>query len=179
MNNKNNNKIREIFGFTFQNQLESHESWFVNAISFHEASIVLYESKENINQGFQIFLYNAALSLELILKATLAARGDNIPASHILNDLCSKVGISFDKDRNCTLELLTECFLWLSRYPVPTSEKKWNNYHDVKLKKHKICSQSGNTNTIRANPMRFPSIENYTFIWNKCLKQYKDYVEKI
>ena len=165
-------KTREIVGYTFQNQQENPELWYQNAVSFHEASVVIHENHQNISQTLRIFLFNAALSLELILKAILAAKGETIPSNHMLRDLCSEAKVALDKDQKCTLDLLTECFLWVSRYPAPTSDKKWDHYHDVIFEKHKIRTRSGNTYTTRADPNRFPSIENYKKIWKKCLDKY-------
>jgi len=173
-----NKKTREIVGYTFQKQQENHELWYSNALGFNEASLVLHKNQDEISQGLKIFLYNAALSLELMFKAILAAKGEVIPASHILINLCAKSKVNFDEDKKCTLELLTECFLWLSRYPAPTSEKRWGNYHDVIVEKHKICSKSGNTYTTRGNPKRFPSLENYEYIWDKCSKKYYEIIKK-
>lgn len=165
-------KIREIVGYTHQKQRENADIWYKNSLSFHEASIVLYENQERFSGALRIFQFNAALSLELIFKAILAAKGKSIPSIHFLLELCVNAEVELDEDQKCTLELLTESFLWLARYPVPNSEGQWDNFQDKILEKHIVRSQSGNTYSTLVNPKRFPSIENYTKIWEACLIKY-------
>jgi len=80
--------------------------------------------------------------------------------------------VELDEDQKYTLELLTEAIVWLAKYPAPKSEAKWDNFHDNILERHIVRSQSGNTHSTLANPKRFPSMENYTRIWEICLAKY-------
>jgi HEPN domain-containing protein len=73
---KGRKDIRKIIGYTQQEQRDSPDLWYKNSLSFNEASSVLYENHESISSGFRIFVFNAALSIELILKAILAAKGE-------------------------------------------------------------------------------------------------------
>lgn len=161
-------KIREITGYTHQKQQEDSDLWYKLSVSFHEASIVLYEQQERLS-GARIFQFNAVLSLELIFKAILAANGETIPSIHFLRELCVRAQVELDEHQKFTLDLLTESILWLGRYPVPKSEAQWDNFHDNIFEKHKVRLQSGNTHMTLSNRKRFPSMENYTRIWKSCL----------
>jgi len=165
-------RIREIIGYTHQKQRADADLWYRNSISFYEAAIVLHEYKERITGGLRIFQYNAALSLELIFKAILAAKGDDIPTIHILRELCVKADVQLNDDQKHTLDLLTENILWLARYPTPKTEGQWDSFHDKIIEKHIVRMKSSNTHTTLANPKRFPSIENYKSIWGICISKY-------
>lgn len=165
-------KTRDIIGYTHQKQQDNADLWYKQSVSFHEASIVLYEHQERISGALRIFHFNAALSLELIFKAILAAKGETIPTIHFLGELCKKAEVELDEHQKFTLDLLTESLLWLGRYPAPKSEAQWDNYHDNILKKHKVTFQSGNTHITMANRKRFPSMGNYTRIWELGLVKY-------
>ena len=165
-------RIREIIGYTHQEQLDNADLWYKSSISFHEASTVLYENRERVSGAEKIFQFNAALSLELIFKAILAAKEKAIPQTHKLSELSSMAEVDLDDDQICTLELLTECIVWLARYPSPKTEKKWDKFRDNILERHMVHSQSGNIHSTLANPKRFPTMENYTKIWEICLAKF-------
>ncbi len=169
-------KIREIIGYTYQKQRDNADLWYKQSVSFHEASIVLYEHQERISGALRIFQFNAALSLELIFKAILAAKGEPIPEIHILRELCTKAKVKLDEDQKFTLDLFTESIFWHARYPVPKSNAQWDNFHDNIFEKHIVRSQSGTTHTTLANQKRFPSMENYTRIWEICLVKYESVI---
>jgi HEPN domain-containing protein len=165
-------KIREIIGYTHQKQEDNADLWYKQSISFHEASIILYEHQERLSGALRMFQFNAALSLELIFKAILTAKGKTIPKIHLLGKLCTKAEVELDEHQKFTLDLLTESIMWLGRYPAPKSETQWDDFHDNIIEKHKIRLQSGNTHTTLANRKRFPSMENYTRIWGICRDKY-------
>ena len=164
-------KIREIIGYTHQEQLGNADIWYKKSISFHEAYIVLEEHKEHIND-VKIILYNAALSLELIFKAILAVKKEVITPTHKLSDLCINAGIQLDEDQKYTLDILTACIVWLARYPSPNKKEDWDSYHDNVFESCLVRSQSGNTQSALVNNKRFPTMENYMRIWEICLVKY-------
>ena len=71
-----------------------------------------------INQFNSFTLLVAALSLELIFKSILLAKGETIPPIHFLRKLCTQAEVEIDEDQKFTLDLLTEVLLWLGRYPL-------------------------------------------------------------
>jgi HEPN domain-containing protein len=168
---KDRKDIRNNIGYTHTEQLENADLWYNNSLSFNEASCVLYEYQEQVTGGLRVYLFNAALSLELILTAILAAKAEAIPTIHTLRELCIKAEVEFDEDQAFILDLLTESILLASWYPSSKSEVQWNNLHDNIIEKL-IRQQSGNHNSTLANQKRFPSLENYTKIWRICLVKY-------
>jgi hypothetical protein len=159
-------EIRRIAQHTFANQQSNEESWYGSAISFHEGANILWQHKDSIRRGSLVFLMNAALSIELLLKAIIVAKGGVAPQRHELLDLARDAEVAFSKDQKATLELLGEVLKWSGRYPVPNTEKAWDHYHDDVLERHMIREREGNVGRIRANPETFPSVENYEALWN-------------
>ncbi len=144
----------------------------VELSSFHDAAIVLHDAQERISLGFRVFAYNAALSLELVIKAILAAENKTIPAKHELRNLAKLADIPLDTDQLDTLDLLTEIIIWLGRYPAPKTEEKWDNFQDGILERHKVRSRSGNVGIVAIDTRRFPTKENYIRIWEACTAKY-------
>ena len=158
--------IRRITGYTFVGQRSNKESWYGLAVSFHDGAIVLGQHQDSISGGKWVFFANAALSIELLLKAILIARGKAAPRTHELSNLASMAGVAFTENQGATLELLTAMLKWSGRYPIPNREANWDDYHDRILKKHIITEQDGNITRVRANPETFPSIDAYEALWD-------------
>jgi len=109
---------------------------------------------------------NAALSIELLLKAIIVAKGRIAPKTHELLDLAREAGVAFSKNQKAMLELLCEFLKWSGRYPVPNTERDWDHYYDQVLEKHIIREREGNVGRVRANPETFPSDKNYEELWD-------------
>lgn len=77
-------EIRRIARHTFADQRSNEESWYNSAISFHEGANVLGQHKDSIHGGMLVFLTNAALSIELLLKAIIVAKGGIARTNHEL-----------------------------------------------------------------------------------------------
>jgi HEPN domain-containing protein len=123
-------KIREIVGHTYQKEVANAASWHRDAVSFHEAAAVSHDQKDNITVGFRVFVFNAGLSLELIIKAILAANRQQIPTKHDLRKLAENTTIAFTKDQLHTLDHISEIIVWRGRYPTPKGAKQWDRYYD-------------------------------------------------
>jgi HEPN domain-containing protein len=89
--------IRRITGYTFSNQQSNQESWYTSARSFHEGAGVLGQHKDSIQGGMRVFLANAALSIELLLKAIIVAKGEIAPKTHELRTLARTAGVAITK----------------------------------------------------------------------------------
>jgi HEPN domain-containing protein len=159
-------EIRRIAHHTFADQQSKEESWYSSAISFHEGANVLGQHEDSIHGGMRVFLTNAALSIELLLKAIIVAKGKIPPKTHELPGLARNAGIVFTKNQEATLELLGEVLKWSGRYPVPNIEKAWDHYYDDVHERHVIRERKGDVGITRANPETFPSIENYEKLWD-------------
>jgi HEPN domain-containing protein len=159
-------EIRRIAQHTFADQQSNEESWYSGAISYHEGANVLWQHKDSIHGGIRVFLTNAALSLELLLKAITVAKDGTTAKTHELLRLARDAGIAFTKNQEATLELLGEVLKWSGRYPVPNNEKAWDHYYGDVHERHVIREREGNVGRIRANRETFPSIEVYEKLWN-------------
>lgn len=136
-------EVREIVGFTFSQEGSDAQRWFNLACSFKTAAELL-DAKAESSLAIAYY-FNAGLSIELILKSVVIAKGKDFDANHHLNDLCVDAGIKLTKDQACTLELFSEIIVWRGRYPTPKKEGQWDNYHDVILEKHIVREREGNT----------------------------------
>jgi hypothetical protein len=167
-------EIRRIARHTFAHQQSNEDSWYGSAISFHEGANILWQHKDSIPMGMRVFLTNAALSIELLLKAIIIAKGGTAPTTHRLPEHARAAGVAFTKHQEATLELLGEVLIWSGRYPVPTTEKAWDHYYDVVHEKHVIREREGNVGRVRANPETFPSVKNYETLWNMASHKWED-----
>jgi HEPN domain-containing protein len=158
-----NKEVRKIVGFTFSEVGSDPKNWMRRAREFKEAAELIAKANE---YTLPIpYYFNAALSLELILKAIAIAQGKSCEDSHRLKQLCKLAGLTITKDQESTLELLSEIIVWSGRYPVPKKEGNWDNYHDVVLEKHIVCEREGNVGRTLKNEKTFPTLKNYSSIW--------------
>ena len=167
-------ETRRIAQHTFADQQSNEDSWYGSAISFHEGANVLWQHEDSIRKGTLVFLLNAALSIELLLKAIIVAKGGVAPQTHELRELACDAEVPFSKDQIATLELLAEVLKWSGRYPVPNTERAWDHYHDQVLERHIIRKREGNVGQVRANPETFPSVQNYEAIWNLADRKWEE-----
>lgn len=170
-------KIREITGYTLENEEKNFESWYRCAIAFYDAAIVLYKNKAELSRGAFAADFNAALSIEIMLKAIMVRKGMNYTPTHNLYSLFSKANISISDDQKYMIDYLTECIIWF-KYPVPKNkdkdkaEKQWDKFNDETFEGLVLRDQEG---TVRANRERLPSLDNYTKLWNILSDKYKGY----
>jgi HEPN domain-containing protein len=163
-------ETRELVGLIFAKVESEPKKWMTRAREFRDAAVLIVEAKSG-SLSFPYY-YNAALSLELSLKAILVAQKKKYQAIHRLKDLSDAAGVKVEKDQEKTLELLSESLIWLGRYPIPKSEGQWNNFHDVLFPKHKIVEKEGKVNRVIKNEKTFPTLKNYLAIWNLFESEY-------
>lgn len=174
----NQKAIREIVGYTLLNTETNPNNWFERASQFHQIAELIYQHKKL--GSTPACYYNAAISIELILKAIITLKQKLFEKIHILKDLLIEAEIKISEDQKCTLELFSEIIIWLGRYPTPKKESSWDNFHDNIFEKHKIKRQSGNTGHEIRNESRFPTYENYKIIYQiletefNCLRENKN-----
>lgn len=152
---------------SFEKEQSNKDFWYSLAKTYHESALVLDRNRNEIHQGIRAFLFNAALSLELLFKAIIVAKGQDIPNRHDLRDLAKTAGISFSDNQRTTLEMLSEVLIWRGRYPTPTKESSWDHYYSQVEKKHLKIERSGNTWRTLANRETFPTLQNYEKLWNQ------------
>lgn len=128
--------------------------------------MLLKKHEDSIRGGSRVYLLNGALSIELLLKAIIVAKGKIAPKHHDLLDLARNANVGYVANQRATLELLTQILKWSGRYPVPNKEEDWQRYYDDVLEKHIIREREANIGRARANPETFPTIDNYQRLWN-------------
>jgi len=164
-------EIRQITQHTFASQQLNEDSWYASAISFHEGAEILWQHMDSIPR---VVLMNAALSIELFLKAIIVAKGGVAPHHHRLLDLARDADIALSSSQIATLGLLREFLEWSGRYPVPNTEEAWDQYHDHVLERHVIRETEGNIRRVRANPETFPSAKNYEALWRLAIRKWDE-----
>jgi HEPN domain-containing protein len=105
-------EIRRIAQHAFADQQANEESWYSGAVSYYEGANVLWQHKDSIHGGMRVFLTNAALSIELLLKAIIVAKGGIAATNHKLPGLARDAGIAFTENQVATLEFLGEVLKW-------------------------------------------------------------------
>jgi hypothetical protein len=168
--------IRESVGLTHEALKSDPEACFSLASSFYKATELLNEFPARIPSDSRPFVFNAALSLELIFKAILANKRSKIPQGangHNLKLLCDRVGVAISENQSLTLELMTEELVWFARYPTPKQPEKFDEFHDAIFEKYIIRNHSGNVHSTRANIETFSNFENYKRIWEAAIAEFK------
>jgi len=173
MNGRIREEYRELAGFTFDKEQSNETFWYNLAVSFHKGANILCHHEAHI----LVFLFNAALSIELLFKAIVVANKNKIRFEHNLLKLAKDAEISFSDNQEKTLEFLSEILIWKGRYPTPTNAKIWKNFQDKVLEKHIIRERNGIVGVTRANPETFPSPRNYDVyevLWNIANKKWSE-----
>lgn len=161
-------RTREIVGYTRDKLAADSNAWHSSAIGFRAAAEILKEFSDRIPNDSRPFVFNAALSLELIFKAILAKKKLPIPngrSGHNLRNLCLRGSVKLSGSQMLTLDLLGEMIIWAGRYPAPKTSEEWDKYRDQTFEKHVIRK----SNNPIANPKTFPNWENYLKIWDVCI----------
>ena len=166
-------KIREITGYTVENEEKNFESWYRCAIAFYDAAIVLYKNDEELTRANFAADFNAALSIEIMLKAIIVKQKKKLKMTHKLTELYSYVGIDLTMDQKYLVEYLTEAIIWF-KYPVPKREEEWNRFYDEVFEALIIRYRNGNTFSTVANMERWPSLDNYLKLWDEIIEKYEN-----
>lgn len=169
-------KYRESIGHTQARMSKDTVAWYNLAIGYNRAAQLLHEFGDRIPRDSRPFAFNAALSLEQLLKAILARKKIDIPTrgdGHDLLLLSERASLPISDNQKKTLDLLTATIIWSGRYPAPNSESKWDEYQDFTFESHVIRTTIGNVSTAMANRDTFPDWSNYEKIWSLCLTEYE------
>lgn len=152
-------------------------AWHNLAIGYHRTAELLHDLSDRIPHDTRPFAFNAALSLEQILKAILARKSIDIPTrgdGHDLLLLSERASLPISHNQKKTLDLLTATIIWSGRYPAPNSESKWDEYQDFTFESHVIRTTIGNVSTVMANRDTFPDWNNYEKLWKLCIAEYEN-----
>jgi HEPN domain-containing protein len=168
-------KYRESIGYTQARMSKDAKAWYGLALGYHRAAELLNNFADRIPSDTRPFAFNAALSIELILKAILARKSIGIPnrsGGHDLLALSDIALVSISENQKKTLDLLTATIIWSGRYPAPNSQTKWDEYQDFTFESHIVRETVGNVSRVMANRETFPDWNNYFKIWNLCSAEY-------
>jgi HEPN domain-containing protein len=163
-------KIREAINWTFQTTQADPFAWYKEALSFHEAAVILYNHKGHFTRTFA---FNAGLSLELALKSILVAKGAKPRITHKISELAAQAEVDIDAAQKDTLDIFAVIVEWQGRYPAPTSEAKWDDFHDKIQEKIIIRRRDKNVFKTLVVADRFPSFQNYLRLWNLCNAEFR------
>jgi hypothetical protein len=169
-------KYRESIGYTQAKMSKDVKAWYSLAVGYNHAAELLHEFADRIPKDTRPFAFNAALSLEQIMKAILARKNIDIPTrgdGHDLLFLSERASLPIGDNQEKTLNLLTATIIWSGRYPAPNSESKWDEYQDFTFESHVIRTTVGNVSSVMANRDTFPDWDNYAKIWAMCVAEYE------
>lgn len=169
-------KYRESIGYTQAKVSKDAKAWHSLALGNHAAAELLNEFADRIPSDTRQFAFNAALSVELILKAILARKRIDIPSrsgGHDLLALSDTALVALSDNQRRTLDLLTATIIWSGRYPAPNTETKWDEYQDVTFEAHVVRTTVGNVSSVMANRETFPDWNNYSKIWDICTTEFQ------
>ncbi len=71
------------------------------------------------------------MALELIYKAIIVAKGENVPETHRLIDLAQKAEVEVKEKQKGLLQVLTESIIWDGRYPTPKKEAHMESLYNL------------------------------------------------
>lgn len=71
------------------------------------------------------------MSLELMYKAVIVAKGHEVKTSHKLVELARLAGVVVSEFDKGLLEIITESVIWDGRYPVPKDKKSMDNLNSL------------------------------------------------
>src|SRR5689334_24882684 len=105
-------------GPAFEPRLEDPGLWYGRAFRFREAAAVLHEACAQREGLLPVAIYNAAVSLDLLLAAIFAERGEP-QDHHDLGRMAERVGVGLGEDQRAALGLLSDVLGRLGRYRAP------------------------------------------------------------
>ncbi|MGH7173271.1 MAG: hypothetical protein ACRELF_13360 [Gemmataceae bacterium] len=73
-----------------------------------------------------VYLMLCGMSIELLLKTTIVAKGDEPENTHLLDKLAAEAGVVYSAEQVALLQILSGAIIWKGKYPVPKEEKHWN-----------------------------------------------------
>ncbi len=116
--------------------------WFNKASDLHGAAAALWASTSTeratqiveelaLGLGYDmhvalppVYRMICGMSLELLLKATIVAKGGQPGNTHDLVKLATKVGLPLDERARGLFEILADAVIWAGRYPIPTAKAR-------------------------------------------------------
>jgi hypothetical protein len=165
--------------------------WFNKSSDLHTAAGALWYSRDEsrseimvkelgLRDGFHmdmavtpVYYMLCGLSLELLYKAIIVAKGSEFKRDHKLVALATLAGIDPDHKLKGLLEMLTEFIEWYGKYPVPKRYQQLEKTSNL-IHKHLYDSkQSGNLHW--AEPNDALSWQSFDSLWREGSRLYWEY----
>ncbi len=116
--------------------------WFSKASDLQGAAAVLWaslssESREiaiqlGLGEGFRmsvalpsVYRMVCGMSMELLLKTIIVARGKEPRSVHHLDELAADADVTYTPQQLDLLRILSAAIIWDGKYPVPRKEEYW------------------------------------------------------
>jgi hypothetical protein len=81
-----------------------------------------------------VYFMLCGMSLELLMKTIIVARGKEVKTTHNLKTLGKDANVPFEKKHEGLLQILTEAVYWNGKYPTPQKEMDWESLADLEVK---------------------------------------------
>ena len=131
-----------IYSDHFEKKQTHSVYWFNKSSDLHTAASALWQSRaeshsqteSDLREITPVYYMLCGLSLELMYKAIIVAKGGEFKLNHKLIPLAERAGIDLDKTLRGLFELLTESVEWDGKYPVPGSYQKLEQLENLYYK---------------------------------------------
>jgi len=139
--NKGSNPAMTAYSELYDRRQKHSMYWFNKSSDLHAAAAALWYSRDEshsetivrecgLGDGFimriavmPVYYMLCGLSLELLYKAIIVAKGNTVKPSHRLVELAESAGIDLNPEHKGLLEMLRESIEWEGKYPVPTQKQ--------------------------------------------------------
>src|SRR4051794_36539163 len=158
-------------GPAFEPRLEARGLWYERAVRFREAAAVLHEACTRHEGLLPVAVYTAAVSLDLLLAAILAERGEP-QDHHDLGRLAVGVGIGLAEDRRAALGLFSDVLARLGRYRAPGGEGAGDGSVG-QVETIRGLERPGMAGGAPPDGRPFPSFADYSALWELLEREYR------
>jgi hypothetical protein len=138
-------RMQEVRSMSTYEELKKDSlAWFNKASDLRGGAAVLWASMKSesceiatelgLDKGFSmrtalplVYRMLCGMSLELLFKSVIVARGKKPAKTHVLSNLASDGGIAYTAEQRDLLQILTEAIIWDGKYPTPEDKDDWDN----------------------------------------------------
>jgi HEPN domain-containing protein len=152
-------------GPAFEPRLEDPGLWYERAFRFREAAAVLHEACARHEGLLPVAVYNAAVSLDLLLAAILAEQGQS-QDHHDLGRMAARIGVGLAEDQRAALGLFSDVLGRLGRYRAPGGEGARDGSGE-EVETVRVLERPG------TDGRRSPSFADYLALWETLEREYR------
>ena len=156
---------RGAAGPPFEPRLEDPGLWYERAFRFREAAEVLQQACVRREGLLPVAVYNAAVSLDHLLAALLAERGEP-QDHHDLGRMAARVGLGLVDEQRAALGLFSDVLGRLGRYRAPGGGGARDG-SGAEVGTVRLLERPG------ADGRRPPSFADYLALWEPLEREYR------